>query len=72
MTVDKEVINWLASDKALNHSRHEISNNDEIAHTDSKAFNRNSSIENYGGVGISQLRQREEGSASSIKILRAS
>ncbi len=58
---------WVLVDSA-NHTWHQITNNDEVRDTDTKALDGNSGIEEDGRRWICDLRQREERRGSAWKV----
>lgn len=60
MAIKQEFVDCRTTRKALNHTRHEISNDNEVADADTKAFDRDRGIENHGSIGIRDLRKGEE------------
>ena len=54
--IHKVIMGWVATHKALNDPRHEVTDDDEIADSDTETFDRNGRIKNYRSVGIGQLR----------------
>lgn len=55
LTVHEKVIDRVTSHKALNHARHEVADNDKIAHTDTETFDRDRGIKDYSRIGVCQL-----------------
>ena len=60
MTVNQEVIGWFAAHETLNDSRHEIADDDQIAHANTETLDCNCRIKYHGRTGVCQLRQRKE------------
>ena len=58
--------------KTSHHSRHQVSNYDQIADTNSEAFDSDRSVEYDGGVGVCDLAEGEEAGRSSFQIVGAS
>ena len=55
MPINQEVDPTSLSAEASHDTRHKVSNNYEIADTDPKAFDGDSSVKQYGGVGVGYL-----------------
>lgn len=49
-------------------ARHQVADDDEVRHADSKAFYSNSGVKYNSGVGVGKLRQGEEGRAASVEV----
>lgn len=69
MPINQEVIVRFTTNEALNNCWHQIPDDNQVAHSDTKALNRDSSIEHDGGVGISDLRQSKERRRPPLQIL---
>ena len=72
MPVQQEIILRFPSNKSLNHTGHQVSDNDEVADAHAKAFDGNGSVENDSGIRVRDLREGEERGGPSFQVLRAS
>lgn len=72
MTVNKKANPGSILTEALDDSRHEITNDDQITHSDSKALDSDCSIEYDSGVGIGNLGKGKKGGRSPFEISGAS
>ena len=58
--------------EALDDSRHQIPNDDQITDTNTKALDGYRSIEDDGGIRIGNLRESEKGGGPSVEVPGAS
>jgi hypothetical protein len=72
MAVYQEIKSRLSSNKSLDDSGHQVSDNDKVANADTETFDRNRSIEDDGGIGVGHLREGEERGVPTVEILCAS
>lgn len=69
MPIHQEVIVRFTTDETLSDCRHQISDDNQVAHSDTKALNRDSGIEDDGSVGIGDLRQSKERRRPPLQVL---
>lgn len=72
MTIDKEADSSSSLTETLNDARHEITDDDQIAHTNAEALDGYRSVEYHGCVGIGDLGKGEERGRSSLEVSCAS
>lgn len=69
MPIHQKVIIRLTTNETLNNCRHQISDDNQVAHPDTKALDRDSGIKDDGSVGIGDLRQSKERRRPSLQVL---
>ena len=72
VTIHEEIMGRVAADKSLYNARHQVANDDQVADTHTKTFDRDGGIEDDGSIRVGQLRQRKERGTASIQILGTS
>ena len=70
--VNQEVVVRGTTNETLNHTRHQIPDDYEIADANTKAFYSDCSVEYHSGIGVGELREGKERSRSLIEVLRTS
>lgn len=68
LTVNEEANLAGTGDKSNDDSRHQVSNNNQIADCDAEALDGNGSVEDDGEVRVGELGKRREGHMTAINV----
>lgn len=63
-----QVCSTLRMSKSLNHTRHEVANDDQITDPDTEALDRNGCVEENSRIRVSDLTEGKETSRATIQV----